>query len=330
MSHEQERREEGTHVVPLQRKRRMASREVEITTWFAAQSKLSARDYPIGIGDDMAQIRLADDASILITTDMLLEGTHFDLSKATLRQVGYKAMAVNLSDCAAMATMPVGAVAAVGLPKGWGSEELKELHAGITSAGNRFGCPLIGGDITRWSHSSPGLSISISMLSRPLNCAPVRRSGAKAGDCICVTGSLGGSLLGRHLSFTPRVSEAMAMVQLARLNSMIDISDGISSDLGHICRLSGVGAKLEASDIPISTEARKQPDPLAAALNDGEDFELLFTLAPMEWETLSKRWAMPTPLTKIGTITAATKVLISMPDGKEEELRPAGYDHLSK
>jgi thiamine-monophosphate kinase len=306
------------------------SREVEITTWFAAQSRLSATDYPIGIGDDMAQICMADGASILITTDMLLEGTHFDLSKATLRQVGYKAMAVNLSDCAAMATMPVGAVAAVGLPKGWGIEELKHLHAGITSVGNRFGCPLIGGDITRWSHSSPGLSISISMLSRPLNCAPVRRSGAKSGDCICATGALGGSILGRHLSFTPRVSEAMTMVQLARLNSMIDISDGVSSDLGHICRLSGVGARLEAATIPISADARKQPDPLAAALNDGEDFELLFTLAPAEWERLSKRWSLSTPLTRIGTITAAPKMLIAMPDGKEAELQPGGYDHLSK
>jgi thiamine-monophosphate kinase len=307
----------------------MVSREVEITSWFAAQSRLSPGDYPIGIGDDMAQMRLADDASILITTDMLLEGTHFNLARATIEQVGYKAMAVNLSDCAAMATVPVGAVASVGLPTAWGTDELKQLHAGITSVGNRFGCPLIGGDITRWSQSSPGLSISISMLSRPANCPPVLRSGAKPGDRICVTGSLGGSILGRHLAFTPRVAESLAMVQLARLNSMIDVSDGISSDLNHICRLSGVGAKIEAAAIPISADARKQPDPLAAALNDGEDFELLFTLAPAEWETLSRRWSLPTPLTKIGVVTATPKVVIAMPDGKENELAPGGYDHLA-
>jgi thiamine-monophosphate kinase len=307
----------------------MASKEVEITSWFAAQSNLVKTDYPIGIGDDMAQIQLANGTSVLITTDMLLEGTHFELSKATIEQVGYKAMAVNLSDCAAMATLPIGAVASVGLPKGWGVEELKRLHEGMTSVGNRFECPLIGGDITKWSHTAPGLSISISMLSRPASCAPVRRSGARVGDYICVTGRLGGSILGRHLSFVPRVAEAIAMRQIAKINAMIDISDGISSDLGHICRLSRVGARVEEAAIPISDDARRQPDALAAALNDGEDFELLFTLAPAEWKKLSGRWQMETPLTRIGEITPAGRIELVAADGKTKEMRAEGYDHLA-
>ena len=277
----------------------------------------------------MAQIQLADGASVLITTDMLLEGSHFELTKATIEQVGYKAMAANLSDCAAMATLPIGAVCSVGLPRRFGTDELKQLHKGITAAAERYNCPLIGGDVTRWSSDAPGLAISISMLSRPVNCAPVRRSGARPGDIVCVTGSLGGSSLGRHLVFAPRMAEAIAITQMAHVNAMIDISDGLSTDLNHICRLSGVGARVEAKLVPVSPDASKTPDPLSAALNDGEDFELLFTLAPTEWEKLQKGWRISTPLTYIGTITAERRVLLVLADGSEAELVPAGYDHLS-
>lgn len=301
-----------------------------MTSWFAAQSRLMSRDYPIGIGDDMAQIQLAGGVSVLITTDMFLEGTHFDLSKASIEQVGYKAMAANLSDCAAMATVPIAAVCSVGLPKGWGSDQLRALHLGITSIGDRFACPLIGGDITKWPNLSAGLAISISMLSRPINCRPVRRSGAKAGDRIVVTGFLGGSLSGRHLCFVPRVAEALAITQIAHINSMIDISDGLSSDLNHICRLSGVGAEVEASAIPLSDAARRQPDPLKSAIGDGEDFELLFTLADDQWKTLRSRWNHNTPLTCIGSVIDDKQLYLILPGGKKTKLIPSGYDHLAE
>jgi len=303
------------------------SKEDQITSWFAEQSKVDAEAFPIGIGDDMAQVRGGADGTVLITTDMLLDGVHFDLSQCTLEQAAYKAMAASLSDCAAMATVPVCAVAAVALPVGFGENELKQLHAGLVKAGTQFNCELIGGDITKWRHTEGRFAINVTMLSRVSGYhPPVRRNEAKADDCVCVTGTLGGSIMGKHLNFTPRVAEALEITKQTQIHAMMDITDGLSTDLNRMCKQSKVGAMLLADQVPVSAAAAKIDKPLDSALHDGEDFELLFTLAPAEFENLPQ--LKDAPITKIGTITSSGRMELKHPDGRVVLLTPKGYDHL--
>jgi thiamine-monophosphate kinase len=280
--------------------------EWALIDWIRGRTRLDPRAVPLGPGDDMAIVRLAGESECLVTVDALVEGTHFDLAKATPREVGYKALAASLSDAAAMAALPVCAVAWVALPNGRDMAFAKEICRGLADAAQRFDCPIVGGDIV--SGSGP-LSVGTALVARADGIEPVRRSGAKAGDWLFATGELGGSVLGRHLSFVPRVAEARLLARTVMLHAMIDLSDGLSTDLGHLCEESGVGAEVEAEAVPISADARRLSETdgrpaLEHALNDGEDFELLFAVGPEDGERLvAKNPLGGIRLTRIGRAT---------------------------
>jgi len=280
---------------------------------------------PVGPGDDAAVVDLTSGLT-LVTTDMLLEGSCFLLAEAGPRRVGRKAMAVNLSDIAAMAGEPFAALVSVGLPRQGGRALAEELYLGMREVADRFRTPIIGGDTNSWDGP---LAISITLLGRVLGGRAVCRSGAKPGDWIIVTGPLGGSILGHHLDFTPRVWEAAKLHRTAPLHAMIDISDGLAADLHHLCTESGCGAVLRAEAIPIAEDAHKLQDgrsPLEHALGDGEDFELLFAIDPFDGQRLLE--AQPVPnirLQQIGEFVE--RGLWLEENGVRRPLEPKGYVH---
>jgi thiamine-monophosphate kinase len=302
--------------------------------WIRRSLRTDAEAVPIGPGDDMALVRLAGETEFLITVDVLLEGTHFDLRAASPRQVGYKAMAVSLSDAAAMASLPVAAVAWVGLPESATMRFARDLNRGLWDAADRFQCPIVGGDVTSWPRGQGGLTIGTALVSRAAGVRPVRRSGARPGDWLLVTGLLGGSILGRHLEFLPRVAEARELARQADLHAMIDLSDGLSTDLAHLCRESGAAAEVQAAAVPISPDAARlaQKDgrtPLEHALNDGEDFELLLAVGPEDGARLAAAGAVGgVALAHIGQVVAGAGVTLVGPDGRREPLRMGGWEHF--
>ena len=195
-------------------------------------------------------------------------------------------MAVNLSDIAAMAGEPVAAVVSVALPRSGGNELAQELYLGLRESADPFHVAIVGGDTNSWDKP---LAISIMLLGQPTGSGPVLRSGAKPGDWLFVTGPLGGTILGKHLEFSPRIREAQQLHQLVQLHAMCDISDGLAADLHHICEESRCGAVLFAERIPINDVVAQMEDdvsPLEHALSDGEDFELVFAVSPEDGQLL--------------------------------------------
>jgi thiamine-monophosphate kinase len=290
----------------------------------------------VGIGDDCAILGVGEGTGagcdLLITTDMLMDGRHFHLEQDGPEAVGYKAMGANLSDIAAMAGIPRAAVVAVALPRGNAVEIARGLHAGMRALADRFAVDLVGGDTNAWDGP---LVITVTVLGHATVRGAVRRSGARPGDAILVTGPLGGSLgSGRHLKPEPRVAEALAIHRAAAIHALIDLSDGLSSDLSHILDESGgLGAILDAVAIPIHPDAQEQTrrDGVSAldhALNDGEDFELCLTVAPEDADRLLAGHPAPAKLHRIGEVTDAPGVLLRSPDGRSTPVEPRGFDHL--
>jgi thiamine-monophosphate kinase len=293
--------------------------ELAYIDWIRRQTPADPR-VPIGPGDDAAGLHLAGSES-LVTTDMLLEGSCFRLAEAGPYRIGRKAMAVSLSDIAAMAGKPVAAFVSVGLPRRRAQEIAAELYRGLRSMADEFETALAGGDTNTWDGP---LVISVTIVGEPTGRGPVRRKGARPGDWLFVTGPLGGSILGKHLDFAPRIREALRLHEAVQLHAMIDISDGLATDLGKLCLESRCGAVIRADAIPISYDAKGMNDDksgLEHALGDGEDFELLFAVAPAD----GHRLLADSTLCRVGECVESGLWLER--NGVREPLPPQGYEH---
>lgn len=305
--------------------------EFAYINWIRSQLGSADPRVTIGPGDDMAEVRVpataGGEARVLVGTDTILDGVHFDTAADDLADVGWKAVAVNLSDAAAMAAEPLAAVGTVALPRRLTMAEARRLFDGMRRCAAEFRCSWVGGDVTAWDKP---LAVTVTVLAHAAR--PVLRSGARPGELLCVTGCLGGSLLGRHLTFTPRVREARALAERVELGAMIDLSDGLSSDVGHIADESGVGVAIEAARVPISEAAGEAAaadgrSPLVHALDDGEDFELLFTVPEADAERV-RQLDLGVPISVIGRVTerAEGRVIIDE-GGVARPLVPGGYEH---
>jgi thiamine-monophosphate kinase len=264
----------------------------------------------VGAGDDCAVLDLGlADRWVLFKTDAVVEGVHFTAATEP-RRIGHKALARCASDLAAMGGLPTVALVTVGLPIGFAPTDVQEVYAGLNALARRLGVGIAGGET---SASPDGLWLSVALLGTVAKDRCVLRSGGRPGDALFVTGTLGGSRRGKHLDFEPRVVEGRWLAERFPLHAMIDLSDGLAGDLRHVLKASGVGAELDANAIPISEAARATasgPSPeeaaLRAALTDGEDFELLFSLATEDVEPLLTAWPTKFPhlsLSHVGVLT---------------------------
>lgn len=308
------------------------------------------RGVKIGIGDDAASVANCRAAS-LVTADLLLEGRHFDLRWMPFEDLGYKALAVNLSDIAAMVGIADYAILSLGIPPRLDSREIDAFYRGFQGLADECAVALIGGD----TNAADQLIVSVCVIGHAA-ARPVRRSGARPGDDIYVTGTLGDSALGlkflkrrarserprlhpralirRHRRPTPRLAAGALLAQNGLATAMIDVSDGLVQDLGHICQASGVGATIEADRLPLSAAYRAlcAKDGIAPALSGGEDYELLFCARRKDRGRVEKLPGRAgVAVTRIGVCTAAhRKVAILDASGKALKIRAPGHDHFRR
>ncbi|HTN48675.1 MAG TPA: thiamine-phosphate kinase [Burkholderiaceae bacterium] len=313
-----------------------------IARYFAGAARNDAVE--LGIGDDCALIDAGPGRQWAVTTDMLVEGVHF-LSEVAPEALGHKALAVNLSDLAACGAQPRCYFLAIALPsvdETW----LSDFTRGMLALGDHFGCSLAGGDTTR---SREGVTISITALGEVPRGRALLRSGARAGDDLWVSGHLGDGALGLALLRdgvvlppaersavierlerpVPRVALGIALRGVAR--SAIDVSDGLAGDLGHILERSGVGARVEWREVPMSSALRRMPPDLQrrCVLAGGDDYELLFTADPaMRDGVLDAGRAAELAVTRIGNIVAEGGLTLIEEDGRRVDIEPRAFDHF--
>lgn len=306
--------------------------ELELIEWLQRRFPGGAT-VPLGLTDDAALVRgQPSDSPWLVTTDLLMEGTDFKLTELSARHVGYKALAVNLSDLAAMAARPVAVLVSLALPVDGGAALARELYEGMTPLLDRYRVAMAGGDTNSWPAPLVVCVTAIGLATGP---APLTRSGGMPGDALIVTGQFGGSILGKHYSFEPRVREALTLHHKYDVHAAIDVSDGLALDLHRLAQASECGAEIDVSAIPIAPAAiqlsRKETPartPLEHALGDGEDFELCCAAPPDEADRIVADQPLSVPVTRIGRLTEEPGLWLVRSDGTRTPLEPSGYRHM--
>ncbi len=304
------------------------SDEFDLIEWIRAQIGPSPQ-VVLGIGDDCAAVNIPEGKLALLTTDMLVEGVHYRPGKTTPAQVGRKALARGLSDIAAMAGEPLAVLVAIAAPSHVSISYLQEVFRGLLTASDAWGVPVVGGDV---SVASLPLTITVTAIGAGERRSLTLRSGARVGDVLMVTGELGGAMAGRHLTFVPRLKEAKWLRDTIAVNGMIDISDGLAADAGHIARESRVGLEFWEEAIPASATAVELArfsgrSALDHALHDGEDYELLFTAPAREAERLLERTDAPVKITCIGEAVNESGLWIRKRGEQKRPLKPRGWVH---
>lgn len=305
----------------------------------------------LAIGDDAAAIALPGGELLLVTTDLLMEDVHFRLRWGDLPALGWKALAQNLSDIAAMGGTPTHAVVALALPPAWTPAQATALYDGLGALAAEAGVDVVGGDTVR---SAGPLTLSLTVLGRVAPAELLTRAGARPGDALYVTGALGLAAAGLQVLETgtdypaalrpcvdaqlrpqPRLAAARALAAAGAVTAMMDLSDGVATDLHRLCRRSGAGARLDRDAIPVAPAVHDAcrwlaargvaADPLALALRGGEDFEMLFT-APPAAEAALRAALAPLPLARIGAMTADPALVLCA--GDITEALPWGFTHF--
>ncbi len=329
--------------------------EEELVAAIRTILKEDAAGVLLGLGDDAAVVEPGSHL-IVLTADLLVEGVHFRRETTSAHDLGYKALAVNVSDVAAMGGSPRYALISVGIPQDVEMAWVVELYAGLRDAASEYAMTIVGGDTSR----SGSVLISVAVTGEVGHDLAVTRSGARPGDRVVVTGTLGAAAGGLRLASAPKHSVAAVASSSGRellaayarpqarvgegqtlaregATAMIDVSDGLAIDLGRLCRESGVGATVVLSGIPVASslsELRSAlgAEPLELALEGGEDYELLATLppraVPLTAQLLKDRFG--TPLTDIGEIRAGEGLVAVQADGSERPLEATGWDHFAQ
>jgi thiamine-monophosphate kinase len=307
------------------------------------------RGVRLGIGDDAAWVECRDRSS-LITSDLLIEGIHFNLKWTSLYGLGYKTLAVNLSDLAAMGGIPAYLILSLGIPVDFKTKDVEEFYRGIRTLAAQSGVALVGGD----TNASDRLFISAFLVGHSPH-RPITRSGGRVGDDLYVTGTLGDSSLGlellkkkkdrrkrndvaylisRHLFPTARLKAGTLLAQEKLAKAMIDVSDGLIQDLGHLCKASGVGAVVWQESLPLSRAYRifAGPKAIRYALTGGEDYELLFSLRRRDRIRLEKiKDRLGVPIARIGKCVPSREgIKVINGKGQLRSIRAPGYDHFKK